>query len=69
MADFRVIDDADEIETLLQKLPERDAQLLRKYHLEGRSYQEIGESMEIAENSVGAALSRARKVLEDLHVS
>ena len=64
----RVIDDADEIESLLEKLPERDARLLRLYHLEGRSYREIGESMELAENSVGAALTRARKTLEDITV-
>lgn len=64
----RTIDDADEIESMLEKLPEREAELLRQYHLEGRSYREIGESLDLAENSVGAALSRARKTLEGMHV-
>ena len=31
----RVVDDADEIEAMLKKLPEREATLLRLYHLEG----------------------------------
>lgn len=64
----RVIDDADEIEQLLKKLPEREAELLRQYHLEGRSYREISESLQLSENSVGAALTRARKTLEELQV-
>lgn len=64
-----IIEDAEEIEALLQRLPDRDAELLRQYHLEGRSYREIGEQFDLSENSVGAALSRARETLASLQVN
>lgn len=67
-SETRVIDDADEIERMLKDLPEREAELIRQYHLEGRSYREISESLQMEENSIGAALSRARKTLEGFQV-
>lgn len=64
--ELRLIEDADEIEQLLQRLPEREAEMLRQYHLEGRSYRELSEHFNLSENSVGAALSRARETLSEL---
>jgi RNA polymerase sigma-70 factor (ECF subfamily) len=56
----RRIDERDEAEWLLHKLPEWEASAVQMYHLEDRSYQEISRSLGIPENSVGPMLSRAR---------
>ena len=56
-------DDRDEIERFLQSLDAMEADIVRMYHLEGKSYQEIGSAVGISENSVGPLLSRAREKL------
>lgn len=56
----RVID-RDEIERLLKDLEGSEAQIVRMYHLEGKSYQEISSAVGMPENSVGPTLSRARQ--------
>jgi RNA polymerase sigma-70 factor (ECF subfamily) len=50
----------EEIERLLGSLRGAEAQVVRMYHLEGRSYQEIGTAIGMPENSIGPILSRAR---------
>lgn len=50
----------EEIERLLEELSGEEAEIVRLYHLEGQSYQEISQRMGIPENSIGPALSRAR---------
>ena len=55
------IANADEVEHLLAGLPERDAAIVRMYHLEQKSYAEIAAVLEIPVNSVGPTLSRARE--------
>jgi RNA polymerase sigma-70 factor (ECF subfamily) len=52
--------DREEIETLLSRLDEPEARLVRMYHLEGKTYHEISAELGMPENSVGPALSRAR---------
>jgi RNA polymerase sigma-70 factor (ECF subfamily) len=37
-----------------------EAQVVRLYHLEGKSYQEISLAVGMPENSIGSILSRAR---------
>ena len=59
MAEQRV-EDREEVERLLQELPPRDAEIVRMYHLEGRSYDEISESTGVSQNTIGPVLSRAR---------
>lgn len=54
------VEDREEIERLLQELPARDAEIVRMYHLEGRSYDEISESTGVSQNTIGPVLSRAR---------
>ncbi|NLS97827.1 MAG: sigma-70 family RNA polymerase sigma factor [Planctomycetaceae bacterium] len=54
------IEDREEIEQLLQELPARDAEIVRMYHLEGKSYREISQSTGVAQNTIGPVLSRAR---------
>ncbi len=51
----------EEVERLLGGLPETEARVVRMYHLEGQSYQQISSSLGMAENSIGPILSRARE--------
>lgn len=57
------IDNEELIQQMLRGLSETDAKVVRKYHLEGKSYREISEQLGIPENSVGPTLSRAREKL------
>jgi RNA polymerase sigma-70 factor, ECF subfamily len=54
------INNRDEIEQLLRSLQGSEADVIRMYHLEGKSYQEISSSVGMPENSIGPTLSRAR---------
>lgn len=55
------ISDRDEIERLLRGLNGSEADIVRMYHLEGKSYQEISSKIGMPENSIGPTLSRARE--------
>lgn len=50
----------EEISRLLEELEGSEAEIVRLYHLEGKSYQEISTATGIPENSIGPTLSRAR---------
>ena len=54
------ISDREEVDRLLASLNGAEAEIVRLYHLEGKSYQEISAAIGIPENSVGPTLSRAR---------
>ncbi len=54
---------ADEVERLLEDLSDREAEVVRLYHLKAMSYREIGKKMGLPENSVGPILASARKKL------
>lgn len=56
----RRISNREEVEQMLAALDGQEAQVVRMYHLESKTYHEIGEAMGISENSVGPILSRAR---------
>jgi len=55
------VSDREEVERLLGELDGAEAQVVRLYHLEGKSYQEISSAVGMPENSVGPTLSRARR--------
>ncbi len=57
------IEDREEIGRLLGELHGQEADVVRLYHLEGKSYQEIGRSIGLPENTIGPILSRARAKL------
>lgn len=57
------VDDRDQVERLLRQLDGHEATIVRMYHIEGKSYQEISLATGVAENSVGPTLSRARQKL------
>lgn len=57
------IDNMDEVLYLISHLPERDAKIVKMYHLEQKTYAEISSIMGIPENTVGPILSRARETM------
>jgi RNA polymerase sigma-70 factor (ECF subfamily) len=59
------LENRDEIERLLAGLDGSEARVVRMYHLEGKSYQEISTAVGMPENSVGPTLSRARRKMRD----
>ena len=54
------ISDHEELDRLLGELRGSEAAVVRMYHLEGKTYQEISHVVGMPENSVGPMLSRAR---------
>jgi RNA polymerase sigma-70 factor (ECF subfamily) len=54
---------AEEVEQMLENLPEREAEVVRLYHLKYLNYRQISKQLGIAENSVGPILARARQRL------
>jgi RNA polymerase sigma-70 factor (ECF subfamily) len=57
------LEQLEEVERLLGKLPSREREVVRLHYIEGRSYEEISTSLSIPVNSIGPILSRARKKL------
>jgi RNA polymerase sigma-70 factor (ECF subfamily) len=57
------ISDQEEVQRLLGGLQDTEALVVRMYHLEGKSYQEISSAVGMPENSIGPMLSRARDKL------
>ena len=62
-SDLQRITDRDEVEQLIAGLNDREADVVRMYHLEGKSYHEISLTVGLPENSIGPTLSRARAKL------
>lgn len=67
-ADLKRIEDRDEVHQLLKQLPAGDAEIVRMFHLEGRSYGEISSGLGIPENTIGPILTRARRKLAERKV-
>ncbi|MBX3444635.1 MAG: sigma-70 family RNA polymerase sigma factor [Planctomyces sp.] len=59
-------EEIEELTHLISQLPDREADVIRKYHVEGKTYQQIGRELGIEENSVGPMLTRARAALRRL---
>ena len=57
------ISNQEELDQLMGELRGSEAAVVRMYHLEGKSYQEISRVVGMPENSVGPMLSRARSKL------
>lgn len=57
--------DREEIEQLMEQLDDSEAAVVRMYHLEGKTYQEISRVTGMPTNSVGPMLSRARAKLRN----
>ncbi|MCP4885800.1 MAG: sigma-70 family RNA polymerase sigma factor [Planctomycetaceae bacterium] len=59
------IENVEEVEQLLTRLDPREANIVRMYHLEGKSYQEISTAVSMSEHSIGPVLSRAREKMRN----
>ncbi len=57
------LSDQEEVQRLLGGLQGTEAQVVRLFHLEGKTYQEISSVIGMPENSIGPILSRARNKL------
>jgi RNA polymerase sigma-70 factor, ECF subfamily len=53
----------EEVQRILDGLQGTEALVIRMFHLEGKSYQEISSTIGMPENSIGPILSRARDKL------
>lgn len=62
-AEAEAIATAEEVERMLGHLPEREAEVVKLYHLKYLNYRQIGKQLGIAENSVGPILAKARQLL------
>jgi len=63
--EVEAISSAEEVERMLEELTEREADVVRLYHLKFLNYREIGKQLGIPENSVGPILAKARKKLRE----
>jgi RNA polymerase sigma-70 factor, ECF subfamily len=54
------LEDLEEVQRLMGGLQGTEAQVVRLYHLEGKSYHEISLAVGMPENSIGPILTRAR---------
>ncbi|MFK7736061.1 MAG: RNA polymerase sigma factor [Pirellulaceae bacterium] len=59
-------ENAEEVESLLSRMDSEDASLIRLFHLQHKSYKDIGSEMGVPENSIGPMLSRARDRMRSL---
>ena len=55
----------EEVERMLEDLTDREAEVVRLYHLKFLNYRQIGKQLGLPENSVGPILAKARKKLRD----
>jgi RNA polymerase sigma-70 factor, ECF subfamily len=55
---------AEEVERMLAHLVDREAEVVRLYHLKYLNYRQIGKQLGIPENSVGPILAKARRSLK-----
>jgi RNA polymerase sigma-70 factor (ECF subfamily) len=57
------LENLEEVQKLLNKLPTKERQVVRLFYFEGRNYEEISTALHIPVNSIGPILSRARQKL------
>lgn len=62
------MENREQVQQLLLRLEPQEANVVRMYHLEGKTYQEISRVVGMSENSIGPVLSRARAKMRNGHV-
>lgn len=55
------IENSEEVQHLMTRLDDREASIVRMFHLEGKSYEEISQAVGVNENTIGPLLHRARQ--------
>ena len=63
------VENNEEVARLFKDLPPREADVVRQFHLEGKSYREISAALGIPENSIGPTLNRARERMRQRNVT
>lgn len=63
------LSDREEVERLLAELDRTEAEVVRLYHLEHKSYREISSAVGMPENTIGPTLSRAREKMRQAGAS
>ncbi len=63
--DIARFDNVDEVRDLMTRLDPQEARVVRMYHLEGMSYEQISREVGMSENSIGPVLTRARGKMRD----
>ena len=61
------ISNREEVEKLIKALNGTEAEVVRLYHLEGKTYHEISSAVGMPENSIGPTLSRAREKMRGMN--
>lgn len=59
------LENMEEVQRLLGRLPPRDRQVVRMFYIEGKTYDEISEELGISRNTIGPILTRARDQLRE----
>lgn len=59
------LSNAEEVQRLMEGLNTTEAEIVRQYHLQGHTYQEISTAVGVPENSIGPILSRARTKMRE----
>jgi RNA polymerase sigma-70 factor (ECF subfamily) len=57
------LENMEEVQRLLNRLPPRDRQVVRMFYIEGKTYDEIATELGISRNTIGPILTRARDQL------
>lgn len=66
--DTQRIEDREEIQQMLQGLSNTEAEIVRQFHIEGRTYREISSGLGVPENTIGPTLTRARSRIRQREV-
>lgn len=62
------IDNSETVQRMLENLSDQESQVVKMFHLEGRSYTEISDTVGMPVNSIGPTLTRVRERLKRDHV-
>lgn len=65
--DSHRVESQEEVQRMLEELPAVDAEAVKMFHIEGKSYREISAVLGVAENTVGSMLTRAREKMRSRH--
>lgn len=57
------LENEDLVHRMMIGLPANEAEVIRRFHLQGESYRQISEAIGVPENSIGPTLTRARERL------
>ncbi|VTR98874.1 RNA polymerase sigma factor [Tuwongella immobilis] len=57
------LEELEEVQKMLRKLPAKEREIVRLFYLEGRSYEEISIELKVPVNSIGPVLNRAKQRL------